>query len=226
MAYMVCAEESEGRWIAHVPDLPGCFITRENREQAIQAIPGAVEAYFTWCEGHGLRVSGLSGPMVVAEVIRTWESEDGYEVNAFFASDRPPLIEDELPQYELLLTATRADLSRAVEGLDQDDLAREFTEERWSIAGILMHVARAELWYLDRMALAFPNAKLPGEHFECLAKVREYMLANLPALAKRTGVVTLSGETWSARKIMRRALWHERDHTEHIGKLRTRLPQW
>jgi len=226
MAYMVCAEESESRWIAHVPDLPGCFVTRENREQAIQAIPGAVEAYFTWCEGHGLRVSGLSGPMVVAEVIRTWESEDGYEVNAFFASDRPPLIEDELPQLKLLLTATRADLLRAVEGLDQEDLTREFPEERWSITGILMHVARAELWYLDRMALAFPNTKLPGEHFECLAKVREYMLANLPALAKRTAVVTLSGETWSARKVMRRALWHERDHTEHIGKLRTRLPQW
>lgn len=226
MAYIVCAEESEGRWIAHVPDLPGCFITRENREQAIQAIPGAVEAYFTWCEGHGLRVSGLSGPMVVAEVIRTWESEDGYEVNAFFASDRPPLIEDELPQLKMLLAATRADLLRAVEGLDQEDLTREFPEERWSIAGILMHVARAELWYLDRMAMAFPKIKLPAEHFECLAKVREYMLDNLPALAKRTGVVTLSGETWSARKVMRRALWHERDHTEHIGKLRTQLPQW
>ena len=226
MAYMVCAEESEGRWIAHVPDLPGCFVTRDNREQAIQAIPEAVDAYFTWCEGHGLRVSGLSGPMVVAEVIRTWESEDGYEVNAFFASDRPALIADELPQFELLLAATRADLLRAVDGLDQDDLTREFPEERWSIAGILMHVARAELWYLDRMALAFPKIKLPGEHFECLAKVREHMLANPPELAKRTGVVTLSGETWSARKVMRRALWHERDHTEHIGKVRTQLPQW
>ena len=223
---MVCAEESEGRWIAHVPDLPGCFVTRENREQAIQAIPGAIEDYFTWCEGHGLRVSGLSGQMVVAEVIRTWESEDGYEVNAFFASDRPPLLEDELPQFELLLAATRADLLQVVDGLDQEDFTREFPGERWPIAGILMHVARAELWYLDRMALAFPKIELPGEHFECLAKVREHMLANLPELAKRTGVVTLSGETWSARKVMRRALWHERDHTEHIGKVRTQLPQW
>ena len=226
MAYIVCVEESEGRWIAHAPDLPGCFVTRENREQAIEAIPGEVEAYFAWCEGHGMRVSGLSRPMVVAEVIRTWESEDGYEVNAFFASDRPPLIKDELPQFELLLAATRADLLHAVDGLDQDDLTREFPGERWPIAGILMHVARAEWWYIDRIALAFPNTKLPGEPFECLTKVREYMLANLPALAKRTGVATLSGETWSARKVLRRTLWHERDHTEHIRKLRARLPQW
>jgi len=77
MSYLVCVEESEGRWIAHVPDLPGCFVQHAQLERAIQAVPEAVEAYVAWCEGHGLRISGLSDPMIVAEVIRTWESEDG-----------------------------------------------------------------------------------------------------------------------------------------------------
>jgi hypothetical protein len=27
------------------------------------------------------------------------------------------------------------------------------------------------------------------------------------------------GEFWSPRKLLRRAVWHERDHTEHIRKL-------
>jgi hypothetical protein len=36
-------------------------------------------------------------------------------------------------------------------------------------------------------------------------------------------VATLSGETWSARKVLRRAMWHERDHTQHIRKLRQQL---
>jgi hypothetical protein len=35
--------------------------------------------------------------------------------------------------------------------------------------------------------------------------------------------VTLAGETWSARKVLRRSLWHRRDHTAHIAKLRARL---
>jgi predicted RNase H-like HicB family nuclease/uncharacterized damage-inducible protein DinB len=226
MPYLVCIEENEGRWIAHVPDLPGCFVQHANLEQAIQAVPEAVETYIAWCEGHGLRISGLSDPMIVAEVIRTWESEDGYEVNAFFASDRPPLIEDELPQFERLLTATRKDLLAVVDGLDTDDLAREFPGERWSIGGVLLHVARAEWWYLDRMGLAFSSTELPDEPFKALAQVREYLLTKLPELAKRTGVVTLAGETWSARKVLRRALWHERDHTNHIEKLRSKLPQW
>ncbi|MDW8214000.1 MAG: hypothetical protein RMJ55_10615 [Roseiflexaceae bacterium] len=29
------------------------------------------------------------------------------------------------------------------------------------------------------------------------------------------------GEVWSARKVVRRALWHERDHTQHIARLLT-----
>jgi predicted RNase H-like HicB family nuclease/uncharacterized damage-inducible protein DinB len=226
MSYLVCAEESEGRWIAHVPDLPGCFVQHEHLERAIQAVPEAVEAYIAWCEGHGLRITGLSDPMVVAEVIRAWESEDGYEVNAFFASDRPPLEKDELPQFERLLTATRKDLMAVVDGLDAEDLAWEFPGERWPIGGVLMHVARAEWWYLDRMGLAFSSAELPDEPFKALTKVREYLLAKLPELAKRRGVVTLAGETWSARKVLRRALWHERDHKDHIDKLRSKLPQW
>jgi hypothetical protein len=27
------------------------------------------------------------------------------------------------------------------------------------------------------------------------------------------------GELWSPRKLLRRAIWHERDHTEHILKI-------
>ncbi|UCF60676.1 MAG: type II toxin-antitoxin system HicB family antitoxin [Anaerolineaceae bacterium] len=226
MPYLVCLEENEGRWIAHVPDLPGCFVERANREEVVQAVPKAVENYITWCEGHGLRISGLSEPMNVAEVIRAWESEDGYEVNAFFASDRPPLIEDELPQFERLLNATRVDLLGVVEGFDADDLSREFPGERWNIGGILMHVAHAEWWYLDRIGLAFSSAEMPDEPFAGLTKVREHLLAKLPEFVRRGGVVTLAGETWSARKVLRRALWHERDHTDHIKKLRDKLPQW
>ena len=96
MAYIVCAEEVEGQWVAHVPDLPGCFATQKDRDSAIKAVPAAVDAYVAWCQSHGLRISGLSGPMIVSEVIRAWDYEEDNEVNAFFASDRPPLLPEEL----------------------------------------------------------------------------------------------------------------------------------
>jgi len=223
MAYIVCAEEMDGRWIAHVPDLPGCFSTHRDRDVAIKGVPASIESYTLWCQRHGLRISGLAGPMMVSEVIRAWTYEDEYEVNAFFASDRPPVISEELDEFRRLLEMTGQDLLAAIDGLAQEHLTKEFTGERWSILGILRHVANANLWYLDRLGLALPQAQLPEEVLPRLQAVRAHLMASLPALSSRTGVVALSGEMWSARKVLRRTLWHERDHTDHILKLRAVL---
>ena len=223
MAYIVCAEEADGRWIAHVPDLPGCFTSDPDREVATKAVPSAVEAYLSWCRRHGLRVSGLSAPMIVAEVIRAWMYEDGVEVSAFFASDRPSLMIEEAEEQQRLLAATRKDLLQSAEGLGEAQLGLGLAGERWPIVGILKHVANSELWYLDRLGLAFPRGELPEDPFERLERVRAHLLSQIPTLVARQGVVTLAGETWSARKVLRRVLWHERDHAAHILKLRRRL---
>lgn len=223
MAYVVCAEEMERRWIAHVPDLPGCFVSHEERDTAINLSPKAVEGYVEWAEQHGLHVSGISGPMIVNEVVRAWQYEADYEVNAFFAADRPPLHPDELSEFERLLTATRSDLEAALEGIDPVDLEREIPDERWPILGVLNHIALAEQWFFDRMGIGLSTGELPGDTFERLIRVRENTLERLADLGRREGVVTLSGETWSARKVMRRTLWHERDHTQHIQKLRRKI---
>jgi predicted RNase H-like HicB family nuclease/uncharacterized damage-inducible protein DinB len=223
MAYVVCVEEIDGRWVAHTPDLPGCFASDADREIAIKALPGAVESYLQWCRSHGLLVSGLSAPMIVNEVVRSWAYEPDQEVNAFFAADRPPLEKAEVPEYQYLLAATRADLLATVEGLRNEQLLREFSGERWPMLGVLRHVASAEWWYLDRLGLAFAREQLAEDPFERLDQVREGMLEHLPQLPSYQNVVTLGGETWSARKVLRRALWHERDHTQHLNRLRRML---
>ncbi|HET7011120.1 MAG TPA: type II toxin-antitoxin system HicB family antitoxin [Anaerolineales bacterium] len=223
MPYIVSAEEMDGQWIAHVPDLPGCFSAHKERDAAIAGVPQAVEAYVAWAGTHGLRISGLSAPMIVSEVIRSWMYEDDYEVNAFFASDRPPVTAEELPEYDLLLSAAQKDLLGLVDPLTPEQMDKLLPGERWPVGGIIHHVARSELWYLDRIGLGFPRADLLEDPLRALAQVRDHLRASLSALASRTGVVTLSGETWNARKALRRCLWHERDHTEHIRKLVPRL---
>jgi len=222
MPYVVCVEEVENRWVAHVPDLPGCFAAHDERDAAIAAAPKAVEAYVTWCAAAGIRISGVSPPMVVSEVVRAWQYEPEYEVNAFFASDRPPVAADELPEYQRLLEISRRDLLQAVEGLDAQSLQRTIPGERLSLGGIVDHVARTELWYLDRLGLAFPRGELTPEPLEAIHQVRQRLLAMLTALSGQTGVVALAGEVWSARKVLRRTLWHERDQTQHIFQLRDR----
>lgn len=220
MPYVVCAEEMEGRWIAHIPDLPGCFASADERDEAIGAAPKAVEAYVAWCAGAGIRISGVSPPMVVSEVVRAWQYEPEYEVNAFFAADRPPVSADELPEYQRLLEASHRDLLASVDGLSPEAMQRPIQGERWPLGGIVHHVARSELFYLDRLGLAFARGELNPEPLDAIEQVRERLRSVLPALSAHTGVVALAGEVWSARKVLRRALWHERDHAQHILKLR------
>jgi predicted RNase H-like HicB family nuclease len=220
MAYLVCVEEAEDRWIAHVPDLPGCFTWDEGRDVAIQAVPDAVEDYIGWAKGHGLHITGLSAPMQVSEVIRAWEFEDGKMVQAFFATDRPPLISEELQEYEALLEATLRDLAVVLDDFNAEAMGQSFPNERWTIAGVIEHIARAEWWYLDRLGLAFPQAEMPSDPIEAVMAVHQYMLSSLDALVERSGVVTIRGEAWSSRKVLRRTLWHRRDHHEHLLKLR------
>jgi hypothetical protein len=47
--------------------------------------------------------------------------------------------------------------------------------------------------------------------------VREQFAEVLPKLVGDERIVTRVSEPWSARKILRRALWHERDHTQQIA---------
>ena len=131
--------------------------------------------------------------------------------------------EGEVQEIERMIIATRRDLEAELEQVNDEEEANELPDEKWTIMGTLDHIASAEQWYFDRLGLALSTSELPGDPLARLKKVREHTLTNLKTLASRKGVVTLSGETWSARKVMRRTLWHERDHTVHIRTLKQRL---
>jgi hypothetical protein len=114
---------------------------------------------------------------------------------------------------------SRADLLSTVSGLDQELIDATYAGERWSTTGILQHVDGAEWWYLDRLGLAFDREEVPAEPFERLDRIRELLIKTLPELEASTQVAGIDGQIWSPRKVLRRALWHERDHTAHIQKL-------
>ena len=59
-------------------------------------------------------------------------------------------------------------------------------------------------------------------HCECYHTLNEviwWLTSLLPKLVGVNKVLGLGRELWSPRKALRRALGHERDHTEHIRRL-------
>ena len=214
---------------------PGCWVTRVVLLMARMARQHASSAP----ERSGIIASGSlpippkagwSG-MIVSEyrLEETWECysinsdyelvKDGYEVNAWFRHDWIPLSAEDVQQGLLLLSWGREELLKIVSNLGAEILERTYPGERWSIAGILKHIGGAEWWYQDRLGLAFPRQDVPDDPFQRLEKVRSNLVEILPGLAGSKQVIGVSGEFWSPRKLLRRAVWHEYDHIAHIRKL-------
>jgi predicted RNase H-like HicB family nuclease len=53
MKYVVIVEEGENSFGAYVPDLPGCAVVGETREEALQLIREAVELHVSSMREHG-----------------------------------------------------------------------------------------------------------------------------------------------------------------------------
>lgn len=219
----------EGRSLAWVLDHPGCFAYGKNAEMALAAVPKAIREYIDWIDRNTSQ-SWLSPETIETELDDVWDvytiNEDyqpvesgDYAVNAWFRRDWIPLSQEDIQHGLQLLSWTRQELLQTVSALSRSQLETRQAGERWSIAGILQHVGGAEWWYLNRLGLAQPREQVPEEPFQRLTQVRLRLEQTLPGLAGAVQVIGVDGEFWSPRKLLRRAVWHERDHTAHILKL-------
>jgi len=234
MIFQVGVENhNEGRSIAWALEHPGCFAYGTNADGATLNLEGALESYAGWILRHETKtwltfardeietvINGIWDVYYINDELDKATEADGYSVESFFPYDWKPLAEVEIERALKMLDWTRADLLKQVEGLSEEKLNAKYMGERWSINGILGHVGNAEYWYMECLGLAFPRAELPEEPLARIKKVRSHFRSVLPRLERMKKVVGVNGEFWSPRKMLRRALWHERDHTEHIRKLR------
>jgi hypothetical protein len=195
-------EEIEpGHWIAWVLAIPGCYANGPTEHEALAGVPDAwrVET------GHD-----MPGPLRVVERWRGVSAVDdpGFIVNATFADDRRPLDAEEI----------EAGIARIIENhrwFRELVTRRDLTGE---VAGIVRHLATAEQWYLGNIDLV-PDGEEPDDPLERFAWIRAFTLRVLPTLAGRDILADCAGEGWTPRKVLRRVIWHERDHTQQIAAM-------
>jgi len=220
MLYRIGVEDIEpNHWVAWVFELPGCYSKARNREDAIAKAPSRITQYFEWLSSHNYKAPPVAEPIEVevSESFNSFISESDYIVNAFFKDDRRLLSHDEIEHALWLLEYTRSDLLQVIQRMSSDQLDKPIRGEvQGTIRGILNHVAWAEWWYFDRLNLAFKEEQMPEDVMSMLEKVRTHTRRQLSQLAGNTAITERIGEQWSARKIVRRTLWHERAHTQQI----------
>jgi len=233
MIFQVGIENNnEGRSIAWALEHPGCFAYGVNADSAASNLESALSKYAGWILRHETRTWLTFSESEIEIVLNgTWDvyyindnldkatEADGYSVESFFPFEWKPLTSVEIKRSLDMLSWSRDDLLKSIQGLSPEKLNATYPGERWSINGILGHVSGAEWWYLDRLGLAFPREQIPEEPLARLEKIRKHFNSTLFRLEGVKQVIGMDGEFWSPRKVLRRVLWHERDHTEHIRKL-------
>ncbi len=164
----------EGRSLAWALDFPGCFAYGEEGSAALLHIPQALLRYEDWMGRHTPNPWASFGDFDI-KLVEVWQAycineayevaEGGYEVNAWFRDDWRPLEREEIDHGLQMLAWSRADLLASAASLSIEALDARYPNERWSVRGILGHVASAEWWYLDRLGLV--EGGRPGTAGRC-----------------------------------------------------------
>ena len=222
----------EGRSLAWALDHPGCFAYGTEGEMALVAMARAIPEYIAWMEGH-TRSPWFAPADIDIRLVEVWEDyqvDDCYQrvapgaqgtvVNAWFQNDWQPLTVEDARHGQQLLAWSREDLLSAFRDAPAEKIDETLPGERWTIRGILAHVSTIQWWLLERLDLAgVPRSALPKDPLERYEAMYARLAEILPGLAGSEQVVGKAGEIWSPRKLLRRSVWHQRDHAEHIRKL-------
>lgn len=219
----------ENKSIAWALDYPGCFAYGDEGAAAIMAFPHAFFGYKervaslaeeNWIDFEDIDIH-LAESFDCHRVDATrFPSAAGRTVTAFWQVDWNPLTVEEIDRGLEVLSWSRRDLVSLTRELPAERLDKEMPGEKWSIRGILDHVATSELWLLDRLnILESESATLPEDIFRRMEATRNIFERSLRELEGNTLVNGKDGTFWSPRKVMRRAAWHEVDHINHIFRL-------
>ena len=139
--------------------------------------------------------------------------------------DLEPLGHDDLAAGVAVITASRKDLLAALESAGPGALERrEQGGDGWTLRRVLVHIAGGELYFLDRLGLAdrLPEQPPDVDPMPLLDETRRQVLNVLNGLDDTwlSKAVTVDGETWTLRKVLRRLREHE---AEHLARVRSIL---
>jgi len=199
-----------------VLDLPGCVATGPEEALALAAVPAAIDRYLAIADAGGVGSPPRpAGQIVVVEHFEgSWDGT--YEVSAFFVADAEPVTERDVAFTRAMLAATRTHLLEAA-----NRAARWRPGER-SVGDVLHHVASAEWFYGARLeedpeavrASGFGGEFDPKQRLELVRAWAIERIAGLPALGALER--THRSERWTARKVIRRYIYHEIDHVSEL----------
>ena len=197
---------AEGGPLAHIPALPGAAARGKTVEEATENLQQALNNYLRL-----LKNAGEDVPRVREGI--EFQVEEVQEDT--FATDFNHINPPELEKLIEWLSLSRQELFDLLRNLPEEAWDWKADEDGWSLHKIICHIADTERYYIDRLH-AWPDAPIAR-----LTAVRGVALEKLRSLSpeERNRVTIYNHSKWTARKVLRRMLEHEREHLQQIKGL-------
>jgi predicted RNase H-like HicB family nuclease len=224
----VCLEVGLDGSGAFVPSCPGCWVFGRTPERALKKLRAVVGDWFAWLSSHGEKVSvGAEFELKVVEKMSVnYNPVCAGKPEPLFWSEVLPITKKDVAWTLRLMKYSRDDLLNIVHGLTDDCLDWPFSNEPRTIRNCLRHIAYVEPWYIGRL-----NVDLQYEHprkvlalLDCTRLAVVDYLESFPR-EKMRGVFQPTRDTsptcnlWTARKVLRRLVDHERLHTRYVERV-------
>lgn len=237
-----------GLWYGRFIDLLGTHVRAADRDAALEELKEELVYHQEWLRRHGETPPRLDSPAItVAEEVTGVNllGESGGMVALFMYDVRavpPSLLEECVRRMDY----NRCDLLAQVRGLSAESMSVVPPGKKRNITQILSHVCNAEEWYVSRlgpeadrvyesslgMSVEEADALPVLERLEtvrrgCVETLRQVVSGKGDRVFTRAEYTSYPGERWTAHKVLRRFLEHEREHIynirEYLG-LRPRGP--
>lgn len=226
-----------GFWYGRFIELPGTYARANDKQSLLRELNEELSYHSRWLRKHGERslVSGHADSKIIEEIHGVVGlGESGGEM-ARFDFDLRRVTSRMLDHFIRLMKHNRQDLLGLTGNLTLQQMGYIPEGKKRDIAGILQHVCNAEEFYLSRLGPETDQKyekyertsesevdKLPV--FQRLEVVRRVSVSCLRDIVPRRGATVFTraeytnnpNEEWTAYKVMRRYLEHEREHYYNI----------
>ena len=225
----VCLEVGSGGVGAFVPVCPGCWVFGRTTDRALMKVKMAIAEWFDWLEKHGEHISPemKDFEVDVAEMLRvSYNPVEAGKPEPLFWSEVLPVTKKDIERTLRLMKYSREDLLKLVSNFSDECLDWAPPDRPRTIRNCLRHIAYVEPWYITRLNVEMPT-KYPRDVYKMLNYTRNIVvnfLKNMPR-DKMRGVFQPEKDKsptcnlWTARKVLRRLVDHERLHTKYVQKM-------
>ncbi|MFZ5824852.1 MAG: DinB family protein [Bacillota bacterium] len=215
--------------MGHLPEEPGCIWLAQTPEEVMARAPAAISGYDAWLRRHGEAPGVRRGPDSISVELAEQRVAENFGQSGgavgLFTPDLMPATATFIAAAVRRLGYARRDLLELVEPLPADLLDWTPPGGKRTIRANLHHLRNAQGWYLTRLFGWEGTKQLlpepwPQETFESLQWTLERCCTALLELPEpfRSGTYQAQQpmEDWTARKMLRRFVEHEREHIEVV----------